>query len=197
MNVTLEEAKASQHYDAAIDGEGHIFIIPILAPEKKAIGALHVVTALAHPIERMSILANAVSKCIDHISSIQKLLKSAKRFQTIMQDLEVDRSIANVVNFARAMLSCDRATLFLVDHGSQKLVTKSATGVDSIKIPLNQKSIAGRDCIDRRSLNIRDVYNHTFFNRSIDEKTGYRTKSVACVPVEAGGQSPRRLAGYK
>jgi len=45
------------------------------------------------------------------------------------------------------------------------------------------KGIAGKALVTKESINCVDVYEDPKFNRSIDEQTGYRTKSVLCVPV--------------
>jgi len=45
------------------------------------------------------------------------------------------------------------------------------------------KGIAGKSLLTKQSINAEDVYEDPKFNRQIDQKTGYRTKSVLCVPV--------------
>jgi len=45
------------------------------------------------------------------------------------------------------------------------------------------KGIAGKAVITKDSVNCEDVYEDPTFNRAVDEQTGYRTKSVMCVPV--------------
>jgi len=32
-------------------------------------------------------------------------------------------------------------------------------------------------------LNIHDAYAHPLFNREVDEKTGYRTRNILCIPI--------------
>jgi len=51
-----------------------------------------------------------------------------------------------------------------------------------IKIPYG-KGIAGCVASTGKSLNIPDAYKDPRFNRSIDQKTGYKTKSILCLPI--------------
>jgi cAMP and cAMP-inhibited cGMP 3',5'-cyclic phosphodiesterase 10 len=43
--------------------------------------------------------------------------------------------------------------------------------------------IAGRVAQTGETLNISDAYNDPRFNRSIDQVTGYVTKSILCMPI--------------
>lgn len=45
------------------------------------------------------------------------------------------------------------------------------------------KGLAGKAVVTKDSVNVQDVYEDPTFNKKIDEETGYRTKSVMCVPV--------------
>jgi len=45
------------------------------------------------------------------------------------------------------------------------------------------KGLAGKAVVTKDSVNCEDVYEDPTFNRKIDDETGYRTKSVMCVPV--------------
>ncbi|XP_023335446.1 cGMP-specific 3',5'-cyclic phosphodiesterase, partial [Eurytemora carolleeae] len=43
--------------------------------------------------------------------------------------------------------------------------------------------VAGRVASTRKLINLEDAYQCEWFDKSTDEKTGYRTKSVACLPI--------------
>jgi len=51
-----------------------------------------------------------------------------------------------------------------------------------IRIPLTA-GIAGQVATTGEARNIRDVYDEPLFNREVDQKTGYRTRSMLCVPI--------------
>jgi HD-GYP domain-containing protein (c-di-GMP phosphodiesterase class II) len=55
-------------------------------------------------------------------------------------------------------------------------------------MPLNTKSIAGYVAVNKEAINIKDAYRipkrqKISFNKSYDEATGYRTKSILTVPM--------------
>ena len=50
------------------------------------------------------------------------------------------------------------------------------------------KGIAGYVASNAEVLNISDPYRDTRFNREVDMKTGYITKSILCVPVRCKGR---------
>ena len=49
--------------------------------------------------------------------------------------------------------------------------------------------IAGRVATTGEPLNIPDAYAEPLFNKAVDEATGYRTRSILCMPIsESGGR---------
>ncbi len=91
------------------------------------------------------------------------------------------------------LLRCERASLFLVDEGRGELwlkVAKEEGGrpVD-FRMPL-AKGIAGRVATSGRSMRVDDAYTHPLFNPAADRATGFRTRSILCVPIcDAGGRT--------
>lgn len=116
----------------------------------------------------------------------------------LSEDIGFESTQHIAVAAVKELLCCDRATLFLVDHTSSELVF-SPTGVlaasavlrrndsKAIRIPL-ASGIAGSCVTMRQIINISDAYLDPRFNRSVDVKTGYRTKSILSFPVVRQGQ---------
>ncbi|GJM14649.1 MAG: HD family phosphohydrolase [Pseudohongiella sp.] len=92
---------------------------------------------------------------------------------------------------------CDAASLFLIDEaedGERNLLFK-LTQNDSVdfpfeerKLPLDEGSIVGHVALNNSEVNIDDVYQLDAslpykFNKSFDESTGYRTKSIFAIPL--------------
>ncbi len=84
----------------------------------------------------------------------------------------------------------NRITLFLVNFEKGTLRSKVARGnggsVD-IEIPITA-GIAGQVARTGEILNIPDAYEVPFFNREIDQRSGYRTRSVLCMPIKDSKQ---------
>ena len=92
---------------------------------------------------------------------------------------------------------CDAASLFLIneinDH-ERDLVFKLTQNdsmdfpFEELRFPLDESSIAGYVAHTDTELNIPDAYQLSRdvpyeFNRSFDQKTGYRTKSILAIPL--------------
>jgi putative ABC transport system ATP-binding protein len=83
-------------------------------------------------------------------------------------------------------LEADRVTLFMVDWRHEELWSKVAAGdgkvAIDIRIPMS-RGIAGHVARTGEVVNTPDAYTHPLFNPEIDVQTGYRTKSLLCLPV--------------
>eukprot|EP00931_Biecheleriopsis_adriatica_P073343 TRINITY_DN47646_c0_g1_i1.p1 TRINITY_DN47646_c0_g1~~TRINITY_DN47646_c0_g1_i1.p1 ORF type:complete len:1024 (+),score=164.88 TRINITY_DN47646_c0_g1_i1:21-3092(+) len=90
------------------------------------------------------------------------------------------RSVAQTFMNTQRDLTADRASLYLVDSASQELFIQA--GEITLRLPLSQ-GIAGACATKLQTINIPDVYEDDRFHREIDQRSGYRTKSMLCVPI--------------
>jgi putative ABC transport system ATP-binding protein len=84
------------------------------------------------------------------------------------------------------LLDADRVTLMLADQAHDELYALVAQieGGKPLRIRMPAASgIAGHVYRTGVTLNVPDAYDVPFFNREVDQQTGYRTKSVLCVPI--------------
>ncbi len=83
-------------------------------------------------------------------------------------------------------MRADRGTLYLVDREAGLLRSRIAKGEAgkpiTIEAPIS-RSVAGRVVITGKCVNIPDAYQCEFFNPEFDRITGYRTRSILCIPV--------------
>lgn len=91
-----------------------------------------------------------------------------------------------VINALRDLLQADRATVFTFDSQSDELIIHVAHGVGAsgaeVRIPASV-GIAGACATSKRIINIPDAYADPRFNRDVDRRTGYVTKSILAVPL--------------
>ncbi|HIK45589.1 MAG TPA: GAF domain-containing protein [Leptolyngbyaceae cyanobacterium M65_K2018_010] len=84
------------------------------------------------------------------------------------------------------ILQADRTTIFMVDPEKQELWSKiaQAEGERSleIRVPMG-KGISGYVATHLTPLNIADAYADDRFDPTYDQRTGYRTTSILCLPV--------------
>jgi len=83
------------------------------------------------------------------------------------------------------VLDAERASFFLVDPERSELVLRVSQDVGSdenVRIPLGT-GIAGAVATHGTPVRIDDAYADPRFNREIDRRTGFRTRSVLAMPV--------------
>jgi len=100
--------------------------------------------------------------------------------------------VQNVLDALYNLLLAERVTVYLVDPVKKMLwVSNSKDGLQGLRIPFG-KGISGWVAEHRTPLSIQDAYTDPRFDKSVDIKTGYRTKSVLCYPVipESPGGDP-------
>ena len=67
-------------------------------------------------------------------------------------------------------------------HSGRLTITGDGEKPLDIRIPITA-GIAGKVATTGKSLNIPDAYDEPLFNREVDQRTGYRTRSILCVPI--------------
>ncbi|KAJ3203839.1 hypothetical protein HDU82_006278 [Entophlyctis luteolus] len=115
-----------------------------------------------------------------------KMLMNTANF--LSADMDLNGLVRVVMHTAQELLSAERCALFLVDFKKKELWSSVAEGAGEIRIPIN-KGIAGHVATTGEILNIPDAYQDPRFNRSVDIKTGFRTRNILCIPMKnAKGQ---------
>jgi len=140
-----------------------------------------------------AIVGVVVGCCLGMTSLLFMDLDAAERQK---RDKELDAVFARVMEDGSATLRAERSSLFLVDGG--EAWTRVAEGVSSeIRVPLEKTSLVAACVRDRAPVNIRDAYEDARFDRSVDAGSGFRTRSVLCVPVFAvsDGEKARKVVG--
>jgi Nif-specific regulatory protein len=111
----------------------------------------------------------------DSLFNLSRMI-NAERDLTVLLDFLVKES-SRIVN-------ADRTTLFLHDENTDQLWSHLAMGTSEI-IRFDAKlGIAGETFKTGKIINVEDAYSYPKFNPEIDKRTGYRTKSILCVPLK-------------
>jgi len=113
------------------------------------------------------------------LAKLQSILEVAKAM-TVERNL--DRLLALINDEAAKVADADRCSIFLVDREKAELWSKVAHGTQEIRIPLGT-GIAGAVAARGEVVRIADAYADARFNKKVDADTGYRTRSILCVPM--------------
>ncbi|HEY3928999.1 MAG TPA: GAF domain-containing SpoIIE family protein phosphatase [Candidatus Koribacter sp.] len=98
--------------------------------------------------------------------------------------LDLAELLELILKIARTELKADRGSVFLVDKKNQELWSIVASGLEhqEIRIPFG-RGVAGRVAETGEIINVSDAYTLPFFDRTFDQKFGYTTKSLLCLPI--------------
>jgi len=106
--------------------------------------------------------------------------------------LEVTRKLAapfdltvmlrEVVDAARGILDADLGSVWLYDAANDELVMTVALDMEPIRLPAS-RGIVGQCAKSRAVINVPDCYADPRFDRSVDRRTGYRTRCLLALPL--------------
>ena len=105
----------------------------------------------------------------------------------------VDRVLERIVDTAKTMLDCERATLYVIDRGKNELWSRvlRERELTEIRLPLDGRSLAAEVARAGRLLRIDAPYDDARFDPSVDARSGFRTRSMLVAPIDA--RDRRRL----
>ncbi len=112
------------------------------------------------------------------------LLALLKVGRTMAVETNLDTLLTIIAKEINLALNADRCTVFLLDTEKNELWSKVALGMDLKEIRFDAKlGLAGYVVQTGETINIQDVYKDKRFNKEIDIQTGYKTKSILCMPI--------------
>lgn len=114
---------------------------------------------------------------------MDKLTKIFESIAVISGETELEPVLVELAQLGKDLAGADRCTVWLHDEVSHENWTLVAQGIEPIRIPADS-GFVGVSIQQGESLRIDDAYQDDRFNRSIDEKTGYRTYSILTVPFQ-------------
>ncbi|OWF36192.1 cAMP and cAMP-inhibited cGMP 3',5'-cyclic phosphodiesterase 10A-like [Mizuhopecten yessoensis] len=186
-----------------------VLCVPMILPTKEIPAIVEVIRKHCNPpfIETDVQIANIsigwIAACVgEHIGKrslisqqhlIDFLLENTKElFDGVTQTEEL---VPKIMRHTKDLVKADRCSLFLVDDEKEELYAnyfdegaKSGIGVpvfekkEMIRFPKGI-GIAGHVAETAEVMNIHDAYEDPRFNKEVDMLTGYRTRSILCMPI--------------
>lgn len=119
------------------------------------------------------------------LQEIGNRINSARDLDEILFDLKEEIT---------AVFSAERMTVYVIDGVKRELVSRFKSGdeIAEIRVPVGKDSLAGYSALTHKLLNIADVYDdaelariddNLRFDKSWDQKTGYRTRQALVYPI--------------
>ncbi len=113
------------------------------------------------------------------------LVSLVKISRSITALTDIDDLLRVIAEETKNAIQADRCSVFLWDKDTDELWSKVALGLESskeIRFPAD-KGLAGYVVKTGEPINIIEAYNDPRFNPEIDKQTGYRTKTILCMPI--------------
>ena len=113
---------------------------------------------------------------------LERLLEAS---YALHETLDLGELLRRILKVAAEGVGADRGTVFLLNEAEGKLWSRVLSGDEELEIslPVGQ-GLAGAVAVDGNAICIEDAYDDPRFDRTWDEKSGYRTRQVLCAPIQ-------------
>ena len=130
--------------------------------------------------------------------SLEQQLEFQKRLNNITNKIhsakDTNDILLNLQSDILGLFDADRITIYVVDGVKKQIVSRFKTGdeVGEIRVPVGNESISGYCAASGKVVSIADAYDdeelrrinpNLNFNKSWDQKTGYKTTQVLAAPI--------------
>lgn len=138
-------------------------------------------------------------------SALKRYRALVKVSKALASGVHLKSIVSTIVRQVPELLNADRCTLYLVDNKSLVVARESSAGrarnlshwffgqTNAPELPFKEgehefrlpidKGLAGTVATTGQTINIPDAHQDQRFNPDIDMQTGYRTRSMLCVPM--------------
>jgi HD-GYP domain-containing protein (c-di-GMP phosphodiesterase class II) len=159
---------------------------------------------------RLELALRRAQAVAQRITTTRRLAREATLSARLLRELnsigvalstehDLDRLLSLIVSKSRELTQADAGSLYLVDRDEDgepkgtlhfRVAQNDTLNSDfsAFRMPINRNSIAGYVALEGEILHLDDVYelpadSEYSFNRSFDDSTGYRSKSMLVVPM--------------
>ncbi len=117
----------------------------------------------------------------EEVDRLKRIVEASK---LINSTIEADTLFTAILAAATNELGVERGTLYFVDEERKEIWSKVADGLDvrEIRLPIG-KGLAGTVAATGEEVVLHDCYADPRFDQSQDQRSGFRTRSMLCVPI--------------
>ena len=118
---------------------------------------------------------------------IKRLTSIVEASKLLNSTLDLRRLLEIILEVATKQCQAVKGTIYLVDHQKKEIWSEVQKGKRKVVIHLPfGRGIAGTVAKTGETVNIRDAHEDKRFYPGIDERTGFRTRSMICAPMRDG-----------
>ncbi len=198
INEISKSEEFNPYYDSITGFQTvKVLCVPILTDNNKIIGVVQSLNKIKglfneKDLQILQSFAEAIALAIKNAelyvsaeaikNDISTLLKVSS---SINSELDLTNLIKLVIKKTSEITQSDRSSFFLLDEEENVLWTKYAEGLGT-QIIKTREGLASLVAKTKKSNIENDPYSNPNFDRSVDVKMGYLTKSIISVPVLNG-----------
>ncbi|MBM79215.1 MAG: sigma-54-dependent Fis family transcriptional regulator [Planctomycetaceae bacterium] len=148
-------------------------------------------------VARALVVARCLGYCLQGSSIYDEATRRIARFRNTLQiassfagATETQPLLELIATESTRLINCDRASIFIWDRSNKEVIACPALGVEggTLRLPDNA-GIVGEVIQSGSTIRVDDAYEDDRFNKAVDKKSGYRTRTILCVPMkDAQGQ---------
>ncbi len=173
--VHLEDGKLSTFTDAVI--ANNQYMMQTLADNRQKQPLAEIVDGLdeAHFRDMLQDIADESTRFLEATA-----LARDNAFQSMLE-----QGLFAFTHKLGRLLQVERASLFLADYDSHTLLLRVAEDLPDheVRIPIGS-GIAGAVAESGQTIRVDDAYADTRFNQEVDRMSGFRTRSILCLPIK-------------
>ena len=133
----------------------------------------------------VKLLKERIKKQDAKIAELNTLIDVVK---IVNSTLNLNTLLGLAMRLTTQVMKAEASSLMLIDEKTEELVFKVTFGdkkeeIKGFRLALGE-GIAGWVAKEGQSLLVADAQNDARFDKSIDKKTGFKTKSIICVPLK-------------
>lgn len=186
----VEEAVIQKTFaKGAADSRNGLWITP-LGSNGDVMGVLEAYAAKSFTPETkgaLELLAKYAGVAMGHTEkrlALQELSGIVEAAKKLNSTLDLGELINIILQMATRQTEADRGTVFLVDQEHEEIWSLVGLGLEQqeIRIPTS-RGIAGYVARSGEVVNLKDVYADERFERDVDRRLNYQTRTMLCVPV--------------
>ena len=199
-NDVYKDKRFKKSISQKLKYETHNILCTPLLVKSMAIGVLEVINKeLNSPfvdddLRILNILANNISIVIENARLFDTSLKKINELNTLSEIsrninsiLDLDPLLKVVMHNATEVMKAEVSSVLLLDEDEKELIFRIALGekgekVKKIRLKVGE-GIAGWVAKTGKAIIVNDVKNEPRFNQRVDRKTGFKTRSILCVPL--------------
>lgn len=192
-NIVLATFGGEDQEFAKASGLLHISAYP-LAAAQKTIAVLAVYSPEAVPKELLGWWHMYAEMCSAKVPDLMNAREQQRQITQLSLLFEATRLLNSTLDLAELLelilkiasqeVRADRGSVFLVDNQRKELWSIVASGLDhqEIRVPFG-KGVAGRVAETGEIINVEEARSLPYFESAFDQKFGYNTKSLMCLPI--------------